>query len=89
MAPILMLPQFVVVSQKNRYLGVGRDFWRSLSPTPYESMFPLVGYTRKHPGKSWISPEKETPLPSGKPVPVLCHPQNEEVKKNEGDFTEA
>lgn len=41
-----------------RTVGVRRDLWRS-SP----NMFPTVGYIGKHPKRSWISPQKNTPPP--------------------------
>lgn len=54
---------FLISSQNYRIVGIGRDRWRSQSPTPCLSRFPAVGFTRKHPGRFQITPEKETPQP--------------------------
>ena len=43
---------------------VGRDLWRSSSPTSHHSSFPTAGCTGKCPGEFWISAE-ETPQLSG------------------------
>ena len=55
-------------SQNHRMFRVGRDLWGSPSPTPCptpcpEAGSPRAGCTGPHPGRSWISPEKETPQP--------------------------
>jgi len=45
-------------------VGVGRDLCGSSSPTPpAEAGSPTAGCTGPCPGRSWISPEKETPQP--------------------------
>jgi len=51
------------LSQNHRTVGVGRDLQRSSSPIPLQSWPSTVGCTGRHPGGSWISPEKENPQP--------------------------
>ena len=66
-------------SQNHRIVGVGRDLWWSLSPTPCWSRFSTVDWTGKNPGGFWISPKRRLSSPLGQPVPVLCHPHSKEV----------
>jgi len=36
-------------SQKRRIIWIGRDLWRSWSPNPCQSWFPIIGCRGKHP----------------------------------------
>ena len=51
----------ITESQNHRIVGAGRHLQRSSSPTPLQSRPPTAGYTGRHPGRSWISPEEENP----------------------------
>lgn len=53
-------PVHVYVTQNHRIIKVGRDFWRSSSPTPLLKKVPYTGYAGKCPEGFWISPEKES-----------------------------
>jgi len=64
-------------TESHRMVRVGRDLWRS-SPTPLPKQVHL-DCTGPHPGGFWVSPERRMHSISGQPVPVLCHPQSEEV----------
>ena len=61
-------------------LGVGRDFWRSSSPTP----LPKQGHLEQaaqdlvQAGLEYLQ-RRRLHKPSGQPVPGLRHPQREEV----------
>lgn len=48
-------------------------------PTPCQCRPPTVGCTGRHPGQSWISPEKKNTQPSWAACSSLCHPHCEEV----------
>lgn len=63
-----------MVTQNHRIIGVGRDIWRSPSPTPPQSRFPTIGWTEKHPDEIWISPEKETLPPLWEACPKSLPP---------------
>jgi len=64
-------------SQNGR--GWKGPLWVTQSNPPAEAASPTAGCRGPCPGGSGISPEKETPQPPWEPVPVLCHPQREEV----------
>ena len=67
-------------SQNHRMVGVGRDLYGSSSPTP----LPKQGHPeqaaqhRVQAGLEYLQRRRLHNLP-GQPVPVLCHPQREEV----------
>jgi len=53
----------LIIRNRNRIVGAGRDLQRAPSPTTLQRWLPTAGYTGRHPGGSWISPEKENPQP--------------------------
>jgi len=70
----------VTESQNHRMVGVGRDFCGSSSPT----LLPKQGHLQQaaedlvQAGLEYLQRRRLHNLP-GQPVPVLCHPQSEEV----------
>ena len=68
------------ITQNYRMLGVGRDLWGSSSPTP----LPKQGHLEQaaqdlvQAGLEYLQRRRLHNLP-GQPVPVLRHPQREEV----------
>ena len=65
----------LVPSQNKRMVGVGRDPWGSSSPT---SLSKQAAQDRVQVGFEYLQRRRLHNLP-GQPVPVLCHPQREEV----------
>jgi len=67
-------------SQNHRMLGVGRDLCGSPSPTPLPKQVPLQQAAQDlvHAGLEYLQRIRLHSLP-GQPVPVLRHPQREEV----------
>jgi len=61
-------------------VGVGRDLWVSSSPTPLPKQGHLerAAQDRVQAGLEYLQRRRLHSLP-GQPVPVLCHPQREEV----------
>ena len=61
-------------------LGVRKDLWGSSSPTPLPKQGRLeqVAQDRLQAAFEYLQ-RRRLHNPSGKSVPVLCHPQNEEV----------
>ena len=78
--PLLSQSSHVPLSQNHRTLLVGRDLCGSSSPTP----LPKQGHLEQaaqdlvQVGPEYLQRKKLHNLP-GQPVPVLCHPQREEV----------
>ena len=68
------------MSQNHRMVGVGRDLWGSSSPTPLTKQGHLqqAAQDRGQVGLEYLQKRRLHNL-SGHPVPVLCHPQSEEV----------
>ena len=71
---------FFFFSPNHRMVGVGRDLWGSSSPTP----LPNHGHLKQAAqdliqAGSEYSQRRRIDSPSGQPVPVLHHPQHEEV----------
>ena len=70
----------VTASQNHRMFGVGRDLYGSSSPNP----LPKQGHPEQaaqdlvQAGLEYLQRRRLYNLP-GQPVPVLCHPQREEV----------
>lgn len=64
----------ILLAQNYRMVGVGRDLWRSSSPTQAAS--PRAGYTGLHPGRLCLSPQKRPQ--NYFPVSVLFQPQCKE-----------
>ena len=67
-------------SQNHRMFGVGRDLWRSPSPTPLpkQSHLQQAAQDLVQAGLEYLQ-RRRIHSPSGQPVPVLRHPQREEV----------
>ena len=67
-------------SQNHRMAGVGRDLWRSPSPTPLSKQDHLeqVAQDCVQAGFEYLQ-RRRLHNPSGQPVPVLRHPQSKEV----------
>jgi len=61
-------------------VGIGRDLWRSLSPTPLPKQGHLQQSARDlvQAGLQYLQ-RRRLHNPSRQPVPVLRHPQREEV----------
>jgi len=61
-------------------VGVGRDLWGSSSPTPLlkQGHLEQVAQDRVQVGLEYLQRRRTHNLP-GQPVPVLRHPQREEV----------
>jgi len=74
------LPPCLLLSQNHRMVGVGRDLWGSSRPTP----MPKQGHLQQaaqdlvQAGLEYLQRGRIHNL-SGQPVPVLHHPQSEEV----------
>jgi len=68
------------VSQNHRIAGVGRELCGSSSPTPLPKQADLDQAAQDHVqvGLEYLQGKRIHSLP-GQPVPVLCHPQSEEV----------
>lgn len=64
-------------SQTHRMIGNGRDLWRSPSLAPRQAGSPTAHCTEGHPGRPWVSPEKETPQ-TPQPLWATCHPHSKE-----------
>jgi len=72
---------FVVDHTQNcRMVGVGRDLWRSSSPTPLPKLVHLEQAAQDliQAGFEYLQ-RRRLHSPPGQPVPVLCHPQSKEV----------
>jgi len=61
-------------------VGVGKDLWGSSSPTllPKQGHLKQIAQDCVQAGLEYIQRRRLQNL-SGQPVPVLCHPQSEEV----------
>ena len=70
------LSYFFTEPQNHRMLGVGRDFWRSSSPTllPKQGYLQQVAQDLAQAGFEYLQRRRLHNLP-GQPVPVLRHPQ--------------
>ena len=62
-----------------RIIGIGRDFWRTSSPTSLLKQVPESTCPRKGPSGFWVSSEGRFCHLSGQLVTVLCHPHSKEV----------
>ena len=71
---------FITESQNHRMLGVGRDLCGSSSPTlpPKQGHLQQAAEDIVQVGLEYLQRRRLHNLP-GQPVPVLCHPQSEEV----------
>ena len=76
----LWVPALCVSSQNHRVVGVGRDLWKSSSPNPLPKQGHLQQAAQDHveAGLEYLQRRRLHYLP-GQPVPVLRHPQREEV----------
>ena len=70
----------ITESQNHRMLGVGRGLWGSCSPTPLQKQGHLQQAAQDlvQEGLEYLQRRRLHNLP-GQPVPVLHHPQSEEV----------
>jgi len=68
------------MSQNHRMVGIGRDLWGSCCPTalPKQSHLKQAAQDRVQVGFEYLQ-VRRLHNPSGQVVPVLCHPQSEEV----------
>jgi len=68
------------ISQNHRMVGVGRDLWGSSSPTPLLKQGHLQQAAQDliQAGLEYLQRRRSHNIP-GQTVPVLCHPQRDEV----------
>jgi len=71
------------ISQNHRVFGAGRDLYVSSSPTPLlkQGHLQQAAQDRMQVGLEYLQRRKLHNLP-GQPVPVLRHPQHEEVLRH-------
>jgi len=83
MAFLFLVYATITESQNHRMLGIGRDLCGSSSPT----LLPKQGHLQQaakdlvQASLEYLQRRRLHNLP-GQPVPVLCHPQREEVLPN-------
>lgn len=58
-------PTSRVRHENHGIIGLGRELWRSSSPTLLLKQVPTTGWAGKHPGGLWIPPEEEILPPLG------------------------
>ena len=80
MKKLLRKSNIITESQNHRMVGVGRDLCGSSSPTqlPKQSHLQQAAQDLVQAGLEYLQRRRIHNL-SGQPVPVLCHPQREEV----------
>jgi len=76
----MLLPFYNTAAQNRGIVGVGGDLWGSSSPIPLPKQGHLEQVAQDLIQAGFVHLQRRRLFsPSGQPVPVLCHPQREEV----------